>query len=99
MAITVGSSVLVQWSDGNRYEGQALQEHGEHILVGFPNGQQHWIERQYLTEAKPAAPPPPAARQPQQTPAWPAQAARQPPQQPQPAPVRPGGASRRRRAA
>jgi hypothetical protein len=83
MAITVGSSVLVQWSDGNRYEGQALQEHGEHILVGFPNGQQHWVERQYLTEARPAAPPPQAARQPQQTPAWPAQVARQPQQQPQ----------------
>lgn len=90
MAITAGSSVLVQWSDGNRYEGQALQEHGEHILVGFANGQQHWIERQYLTEAGPVAPPPqPArppqqmpARPPQQTPAWPAQAARQPHPQP-----------------
>jgi hypothetical protein len=60
MGITAGSSVLVQWSDGNRYEGQVLQEQGDHVLVGFPNGQQHWIPRQFLSEA-PSARPAPAA--------------------------------------
>lgn len=89
MAITVGSSVFVQWSDGNRYEGQALQEQGEHILVGFANGQQHWIERQFLVEARPAAPPPQPARSHQPTPAWPAQVSRQPQPQQQQQPRQP----------
>lgn len=44
-----GSMVLVQWSDGNRYPGTVLQTAGSQLLVAFPNGQQQWIDQQFIS--------------------------------------------------
>jgi hypothetical protein len=46
-----GRPVLVQWSDGNRYPGQVVQEAGDRCLVSFSNGRQDWIPTQYLSPA------------------------------------------------
>ena len=55
MSFNPGTPVLVQWNDGNKYDAQVVQVQGTHVLVGFPNGQQQWIEQQYLELA--GAPP------------------------------------------
>jgi hypothetical protein len=43
--------VLVQWADGNRYPGFVQQVAPGYCLIVFPDGQQRWVEPQYLTLA------------------------------------------------
>jgi hypothetical protein len=44
-----GARVYVQWADGNRYPATVSQSSGNQCLVVFPDGQQRWVEMQYLT--------------------------------------------------
>jgi hypothetical protein len=44
-----GARVLVQWADGNRYPAMVQQVAGAQCLVVFPNGQQQWVDAQYLS--------------------------------------------------
>jgi hypothetical protein len=46
-----GSRVTVTWSNGQRYPGTIQQVSGSQCLVVFPDGQQHWVEMQYLAPA------------------------------------------------
>jgi hypothetical protein len=50
-AFVAGARVLVQWADGNRYPGivQQVAPNGAHCLIVFPDGQQRWVELQYLS--------------------------------------------------
>jgi hypothetical protein len=43
-----GSRVLVTWSTGQRYPATIQQVTGTQCLVLFPDGQQHWVEMQYV---------------------------------------------------
>jgi len=43
-----GARVVVTWSNGQRYPGTVQQVSGAQCLVVFPDGQQHWIEMQYV---------------------------------------------------
>jgi hypothetical protein len=47
--LVVGASVLVLWGNGQRYRGTVQNLQGTRALVIFPDGQQHWVETQYLT--------------------------------------------------
>jgi hypothetical protein len=44
-----GARVYVQWADGNKYPATVTQSSGNQCLVMFPDGQQRWVEMQYLT--------------------------------------------------
>jgi len=44
-----GARVNVTWSNGQRYPATVSQVSGTKVLVVFPDGQQHWVEMQYLT--------------------------------------------------
>lgn len=46
-----GARVNVTWSNGQRYPATVSQVSGTQCLVIFPDGQQHWVEMQYLTPA------------------------------------------------
>jgi hypothetical protein len=46
-----GSSVLVQWSDGNRYPGTVRNIEGGRTLIAFPNGREEWVPSEYLSPA------------------------------------------------
>ncbi|MBS2018251.1 MAG: hypothetical protein JST00_35605 [Deltaproteobacteria bacterium] len=46
-----GSRVQVTWSNGQRYPGTVQQVSGAQCLVLFPDGQQHWVEMQYVAPA------------------------------------------------
>lgn len=47
--VSVGSSVLVLWSDGQRYPGAVVQSaQGQH-LVAFPDGRQVWVLAEYVS--------------------------------------------------
>lgn len=46
-----GSRVTVTWSNGQRYPGTVQQVSGSQCLVAFPDGQQHWVEMQYVAPA------------------------------------------------
>lgn len=46
-----GSRVNVTWSNGQRYPGTVHQVSGSQCLVMFPDGQQHWVEMQYVAPA------------------------------------------------
>lgn len=50
-AYAPGSRVQVTWSNGQRYPGTVQQVGGSQCLVMFPDGQQHWVEMQYVTPA------------------------------------------------
>ncbi|WXB14079.1 hypothetical protein LZC94_40400 [Pendulispora albinea] len=50
-ALGVGARVLVQWPDGNRYEGAIEQVAPGQCLVLFPNGQHYWIDVRYVSPA------------------------------------------------
>lgn len=43
--------VLVLWSDGNRYPGVVTHVNDRLCLVSFGDGQQRWVDMQYLTRA------------------------------------------------
>jgi hypothetical protein len=43
-----GARVQVTWSNGQRYPALVQQLSGTQCLVVFPDGQQHWVEMQYL---------------------------------------------------
>lgn len=43
-----GARVHVTWSNGQRYPATVSQVSGTQCLVVFPDGQQHWVEMQYL---------------------------------------------------
>jgi hypothetical protein len=43
-----GARVQVTWSNGQRYPATVSQVSGPSCLVVFPDGQQHWVEMQYL---------------------------------------------------
>jgi hypothetical protein len=47
-----GGRVLVQWADGNRYPGLVQQVAQGQCLIVFPDGQQRWVEFQYLAVAR-----------------------------------------------
>lgn len=49
VAMSVGSRVLVQWSDGNKYPATVTQMAPGQVHVTFPNGQQHWVPAQYVS--------------------------------------------------
>ncbi|MGO8997938.1 MAG: zinc-ribbon domain-containing protein [Polyangiaceae bacterium] len=51
-AFVAGARVLVQWADGNRYPGIVQQVAPAQCLIVFPDGQQRWVEYQYLTLAR-----------------------------------------------
>lgn len=44
-----GARVNVTWSNGQRYPATVSQVSGPRCLVVFPDGQQHWVDMQYLT--------------------------------------------------
>ena len=44
-----GTRVHVTWSNGQRYPATVSQVTGAQCLVVFPDGQQHWVEMQYLS--------------------------------------------------
>jgi hypothetical protein len=44
-----GSRVHVTWSNGQRYPATVGQVSGTQCLVVFPDGQQHWVEMQFLS--------------------------------------------------
>lgn len=44
-----GSRVQVTWSNGQRYPATVSQVSGSQCLVVFPDGQQHWVDMQYLS--------------------------------------------------
>lgn len=46
---TVGTRVMVQWSDGQRYPGTVAQVAPGQYLITMGNGQQHWIASAYVT--------------------------------------------------
>jgi hypothetical protein len=46
---TPGARVNVTWSNGQRYPAAIAQVSGSQCLVVFPDGQQHWVDMQYLT--------------------------------------------------
>ncbi len=46
-----GARVQVTWSNGARYPATVSQVSGTQCLVVFPDGQQHWVEMQYLSPA------------------------------------------------
>jgi hypothetical protein len=48
---SVGSHVLVQWADGNRYPGIVQQIAPGQCLIVFPDGQQRWVDNRYLASA------------------------------------------------
>jgi hypothetical protein len=50
-AYAPGSRVTVTWSNGQRYPGTVQQVSGASCLVVFPDGQQHWVEMQYVAPA------------------------------------------------
>jgi len=50
-ALMPGRSVLVEWSDGNRYPATIMQMNGAQAQVVFPNGQNMWVETRFLTPA------------------------------------------------
>ena len=43
-----GSRVTMLWGDGNRYPATVVQVHGNQVLCSMDNGQQQWVEAQYL---------------------------------------------------
>jgi hypothetical protein len=43
-----GSRVTLLWADGNRYPATVVQVHGNQVLCAMENGQQQWVEAQYL---------------------------------------------------
>lgn len=43
-----GSRVQVTWANGQRYPGTIHQLAGHQVLVVFPDGQQHWVDLQYV---------------------------------------------------
>jgi hypothetical protein len=48
-AFAPGARVLVTWSNGQRYPATVTQATGTQCLVVFPDGQQRWVEMQYLS--------------------------------------------------
>jgi hypothetical protein len=44
-----GARVYVLWADGNRYPATVMHAAGTQCLVAFPDGQQRWVDAQYLT--------------------------------------------------
>jgi len=45
---TPGTHVMVTWANGQRYPGTIHHVQGTRCLVVFPDGQQHWVEMQYI---------------------------------------------------
>jgi hypothetical protein len=43
--------VTLLWSDGNRYPATVVQVHENQVLCAMENGQQQWVESQYLAPA------------------------------------------------
>jgi len=50
-APSVGSRVMVQWSDGQRYPGTVAQVGQGQYFVTMQNGQQLWVPTNYVTSA------------------------------------------------
>lgn len=44
-----GARVYVRWADGNRYPATVMQAAGAQCLVAFQDGQQRWVDAQYLS--------------------------------------------------
>lgn len=44
--IAPGTSIVVLWSDGNRYPATVVQSANGQVLCAMPNGQQHWVPGQ-----------------------------------------------------
>ena len=47
--VVPGARVNVTWSNGQRYPATVNQINGPRCLVVFPDGQQHWVESQFVT--------------------------------------------------
>jgi hypothetical protein len=48
-AFSVGSRVLVQWSDGNRYPATVTNSQAGQVEVAFPDGRRMWIPQAYAS--------------------------------------------------
>jgi hypothetical protein len=48
-AYAPGMRVQVTWSNGQRYPATVSQTSGTQCLVVFPDGQQHWVDTQYIS--------------------------------------------------
>lgn len=48
---TVGSRVMVQWADGNRYAATVSGAQGSQVEITFPDGRRMWMPSQYVTPA------------------------------------------------
>ena len=46
---SVGSRVLVQWSDGKRYPGTVTASQGGQVEVAFPDGRRVWVAQAYVS--------------------------------------------------
>lgn len=46
---TVGTHVMVQWTDGQKYPGTVAQVAQGQYLVTMGNGQQHWVPEAFVT--------------------------------------------------
>jgi hypothetical protein len=44
-----GAQVMVLWANRQRYRGTVQQVVPPRVLVAFPDGQQHWVEMQYVS--------------------------------------------------
>ena len=47
--VVPGARVTVTWSNGQRYPATVNQINGSRCLVVFPDGQQHWVESQFVS--------------------------------------------------
>ncbi len=50
-APAIGSKVMVEWADGNRYPATVQQCAPGQCLVLFPDGQQRWVDMRRVTSA------------------------------------------------
>lgn len=48
-SMSPGDTVLVAWSDGQRYPANLRALHGAQALVAFPNGSEQWVGREHVS--------------------------------------------------
>ena len=48
--LPIGADVAVEWSDGNKYPGKLLEAAAGRYRVGFPDGQEHWVDARYVSK-------------------------------------------------
>jgi hypothetical protein len=43
-----GAWVIVMWSDGQRHSGKVASQSERFVLVRFPNGTEHWVDKKWV---------------------------------------------------